>query len=86
VTKAAGEDGHNVGANGDEQGLEAQEHDTEDADDDTQNTNPNATNGGLSSMNMNFQGGEDFNQMQMMMMQQNGMGANSFGGFPMMGM
>lgn len=30
--------------------------------------------------------GGDFNQMQMMMAMQNGMGANSFGNFPMMGM
>lgn len=33
---------------------------------------------------MMFPGG-DFNQMQMMMAMQNGMGSNSFGGFPMMG-
>lgn len=33
---------------------------------------------------MMFPGG-DFNQMQMMMAMQNGMGPNSFGGFPMMG-
>ena len=29
--------------------------------------------------------GGDFNQMQMMMAMQNGMGAGAFGGFPMMG-
>lgn len=33
---------------------------------------------------MNF-GNGDFNQMQMMMAMQNGMGPNNFGGFPMMG-
>ncbi|KAH8894764.1 hypothetical protein GQ53DRAFT_62025 [Thozetella sp. PMI_491] len=35
--------------------------------------------------NMNF-GGGGFDQMQMMMAMQNGMGANGFGNFPMMGM
>jgi hypothetical protein len=34
--------------------------------------------------NMNFNGTGDFNQMQMMMAMQNGMGNNAFGGFPMM--
>lgn len=44
----------------------------------------NAINGGYA--NMIFPGGgSDFNQMQMMMSMQNGMGNNSFGGFPMMG-
>lgn len=42
-----------------------------------------AANGGF-QQNMMFPGG-DFNQMQMMMAMQNGMGPNSFGGFPMMG-
>lgn len=42
-----------------------------------------AANGGF-QQNMMFPGG-DFNQMQMMMAMQNGMGSNSFGGFPMMG-
>ncbi|RDA85475.1 hypothetical protein CP532_0011 [Ophiocordyceps camponoti-leonardi (nom. inval.)] len=36
--------------------------------------------------NMMFPAGGDFNQMQMMMAMQNGMGNASFGGFPMMGM
>ncbi|EON98150.1 putative pre-mrna-splicing factor 38b protein [Phaeoacremonium minimum UCRPA7] len=40
-----------------------------------------AANGGFP--NMNF-GNGDFNQMQMMMAMQNGMGPNNFGGFPMM--
>lgn len=35
--------------------------------------------------NMMFPGAGDFSQMQMMMSMQNGMGANAFGGFPMMG-
>lgn len=43
-----------------------------------------AANGGF-QQNMMFPGGGDFNQMQMMMAMQNGMGPNSFGGFPMMG-
>lgn len=43
-----------------------------------------AANGGF-QQNMMFPGGGDFNQMQMMMAMQNGMGQNSFGGFPMMG-
>ena len=42
-----------------------------------------ATNGGFP--NMEFQGSNDYNQMQMMMAMQNGMAPNSFGGFPMMG-
>lgn len=42
-----------------------------------------AANGGF-QQNMMFPGG-DFNQMQMMMAMQNGMGQNSFSGFPMMG-
>lgn len=41
-------------------------------------------NGGF-QQSMMFPGGGDFNQMQMMMAMQNGMGPNSFGGFPMMG-
>lgn len=41
-------------------------------------------NGGF-QQNMMFPGGGDFNQMQMMMAMQNGIGPNSFGGFPMMG-
>ncbi|PHH76964.1 hypothetical protein CDD82_3738 [Ophiocordyceps australis] len=36
--------------------------------------------------NAMFAGSGDFGQMQMMMAMQNGMGSNSFGGFPMMGM
>lgn len=54
----------------------------EQADEEQQNYGPDA-NGGF--QNMNFQGSDDFNQMQMMMAMQNGMGANNFGGFPMMG-
>jgi hypothetical protein len=37
--------------------------------------------GGFPGMGM----GGDFNQMQMMMAMQNGMGAGAFGGFPIMG-
>lgn len=40
--------------------------------------------GGFS--NMAFGAAGDFNQMQMMMAMHNGMGANGFGNFPMMGM
>lgn len=56
------------------------------ADEEQQNVGAEAMNGGL--QNMSFQQGSDeYNQMQMMMAMQNGMGANnSFGGFPMMGM
>lgn len=61
--------------NGDDQGDDA-------------STNPNMSfnsmNGG-SFPNMSFNGSGDFSQMQMMMAMQNGMGANSFGNFPMMG-
>lgn len=38
--------------------------------------------GGFPAMGM----GGDFNQMQMLMAMQNGMGAGGFGNFPMMGM
>ncbi|KAJ6444730.1 pre-mRNA-splicing factor 38B [Purpureocillium lavendulum] len=57
-----------------------------DDNDETNNydTNGANANGGFSN-NMMFAGGGDFNQMQMMMAMQNGMGGNSFGGFPMMG-
>lgn len=41
------------------------------------------TNGPFPSVN--FGGGADFNQMQIMLAMQSGMGPNSFGGFPMMG-
>lgn len=59
--------------------------DDENADEDQQNFGADGMNGGF--QNMNFQGSDEYNQMQMMMAMQNGMGANnSFGGFPMMGM
>ena len=41
------------------------------------------TTGGFPNMGMN--GAGDFNQMQMMMAMQTGMGPNGFGSFPMMG-
>ncbi|KAI9167429.1 Vacuolar protein sorting-associated protein [Paramyrothecium foliicola] len=55
-----------------------------DEGDDQENYENDPTNNGYP--NMNFSGGGDFNQMQMMMAMQNGMGNNAFGGFPMMAM
>jgi hypothetical protein len=60
------------------------EDEAEQTGDGQQNLGPGAMEGGF--QNMNYQGSDDFNQMQMMMAMQNGMGPNSFGGFPMMGM
>ena len=55
----------------------------DEADGDAENYDGETANGGFS--NMGFPGTGDFNQMQMMMAMQNGMGPNAFGGFPMMG-
>ena len=58
------------------------------ADEDGNDANPNADAANPASFNgMNFgNNGTEYNQMQMMMAMQNGMGANAFGSFPMMGM
>ncbi|RDA91072.1 hypothetical protein CP533_3055 [Ophiocordyceps camponoti-saundersi (nom. inval.)] len=45
-----------------------------------------AMDGSFPNPNMMYSAGGDFNQMQMMMAMQNGMGNASYGGFPMMGM
>lgn len=72
--------------NGQEQTAAAEEDDGADqtGNDQEQYGASDAANGGF-QQNMMFSGGGDFNQMQMMMAMQNGMGPNSFGGFPMMG-
>lgn len=57
--------------------------DGDEAVDEQQNFGSEGMNGGFLNAN-NFSGAGDFNQMQMMMAMQNGMGSN-FGGFPMMG-
>lgn len=81
----AGDNDEHHGAN-EAEGHAANE--TEEGDDqegnDQENYGSESANGGMS--NMMFSGSGDMNQMQMMMAMQNGMSANSFGNFPMMGM
>lgn len=82
--------------NGDEDGREGPGEDAADASqqdttghalegehEDQENYGSDPMNNGYSNMNLQVSG--DFNQMQMMMAMQNGMGNNGFGGFPMMG-
>ncbi|POR39358.1 Uncharacterized protein TPAR_00439 [Tolypocladium paradoxum] len=67
-----------------EQALAEKTEGTLDNGNDQNTEEANAMNGGYANM-MFTGGGGDFNQMQMMMAMQNGMGNNSFGSFPMMG-
>lgn len=82
-------EGGSLALEGDKLAQAGDSNDNEDAEQDGQpgadfstDNGSDATQGGFP--NMNF-GNGDFNQMQMMMAMQNGMGPNGFGGFPMMG-
>lgn len=70
------------GIDGQNQAAAEGEDDIEASGDQQEGYETGDANGGYSNM---FSGSGDFNQMQMMMAMQNGMGPNSFGGFPMMG-
>lgn len=85
LVRREGGDAEADGADQDEdQGVNEADEGDEQAGDDQENYGSESMNGGMS--NMMFSGSGDFNQMQMMMAMQNGMGSNTFGNFPMMGM
>ncbi|KAJ0309249.1 hypothetical protein COL516b_003147 [Colletotrichum fioriniae] len=98
ISKGEDDDDETVIITGDETAADGsklvrpQEEDVADndgAEGDDANASDNANFNGMNGGNfqtMNFTGNGDFNQMQMMMAMQNGMGSNSFGNFPMMGM
>lgn len=65
------------------QALAVKDQNGDGEDGDAENYDGETANGNFQTMG--FQGSGDFNQMQMMMAMQNGMGSNAFGGFPMMG-
>lgn len=69
-----------------EQALVQQDQDAEHNSEDKEENDGSETINGDFQQNGNFSGSGDMNQMQMMMAMQNGMGPNSFGGFPMMSM
>lgn len=69
---------------GGQQPDQTAEDDGDEDGNDQENYGADATNGGYN--NVIFSGFGDANQMQMMMAMQNGMGPNTYGNFPMMGM